>query len=121
MKNKTTETGKLAESVAEEFLIRHRLQIVDKNFHSRFGEIDLIAKDKQILIFVEVRYRKNESIMHVIETIDTNKIKKLIATSEYFISKSPKYRNLQCRYDFIGILGNLDQPRIEWIKDAFQA
>lgn len=115
------QSGKHAEEIAATYLANQGITILDKNFRCRFGEIDLIGLDKQCLVFIEVRYRKNEKHMAVIETIDKHKCRKLVITSEYYLNKHPIYRKSACRYDFIGITGELEMPGIEWIKNAFQA
>ena len=113
--------GKIAEDIAAQYLINQGLKLLDRNAHCRFGEIDLIGLDKEILTFIEVRYRKNEQYLAVIETIDQHKCRKIIISSEYYLSQHNNYRSYQCRYDVIAITGELDKPVIEWIKNAFQA
>ena len=113
--------GKIAEDIAADYLASHDLKLITRNFHSRLGEIDLIALEQDILVFIEVRYRKNERFLTAIETIDTRKCQKLIVTSEYYLLKHKAYQDYQCRYDVIAITGELDKPVIEWIKNAFQA
>ncbi len=114
-------TGKIAEGIAAQYLTKQGLKLIDRNFHCRFGEIDLIGFDKEILTFIEVRYRKNEQYLAVVETIDQHKCRKLIITSEYYLTQHKNYRSYQCRYDVIVITGELNKPVIEWIKNAFQA
>ena len=120
MKKEIT-SGKQAEDIAASYLTKNNIEIVTRNFHSRFGEIDLIAVDKDILLFIEVRYRKNEHYMSAVETIDQHKCKKIVITSEYYLNKYRKYQSYFCRYDVITITGELKEPVIEWIKNAFQA
>ena len=114
-------SGKIAEDIAAGFLTKRGIKLLDRNFHCRFGEIDLIGFDQEILIFIEVRYRKNEHRSAVIETIDQHKCRKLVITSEYFLNRYRIYQSNQCRYDVITITGELDKPVIEWIKNAFHA
>jgi len=113
--------GKIAENIAAQYLTDKGFKLIDQNFHCRFGEIDLIGLEKEILSFIEVRYRKNEQYLAVIETIDQHKCRKIIISSEYYLSKHKNYRTYQCRYDVITITGELNKPVIEWIKNAFQA
>ncbi len=113
--------GRIAEDIAANYLAKQGLKLITRNFHSRFGEIDLIALQQDILVFIEVRYRKNERYLAVVETIDARKCRKLVATSEYYLLKHNAYQDYQCRYDVIAITGELDKPLIEWIKNAFQA
>ncbi|MGB1799372.1 MAG: YraN family protein [Gammaproteobacteria bacterium] len=113
--------GKQAEDIAANYLKQQNIKIITRNFHSRFGEIDLIGLDKEILTFIEVRYRKDEQRLTAIETIDQNKCKKIIKTSEAFLNKHKKYQPYYCRFDVITITGEFSEPVILWIKDSFQA
>lgn len=117
----TNQSGNIAEDIAADYLSRHGLTLIDRNFHCRFGEIDLIGFEQETLIFAEVRYRKNEKYLAVVETIDQRKCRKLVITSQYFLNKHRTYQSCQCRYDVIAITGELNKPAIEWIKNAFQA
>ena len=114
------QSGRMAENIAADYLDKQGIKIVHRNFHSRFGEIDLIGLEKQTLLFIEVRFRKNEKHLTVVETINQHKCRKIILTSEYFLNKHRNYQSCQCRYDVIAITGNLDESAIEWIKNAFR-
>ncbi len=117
----TNQSGKQAEKIAAEYIAKQNVKIITRNFHCRFGEIDLIGLDQEVLLFIEVRYRKNENYLTAIETIDRYKCKKIIITSEYYLNKYRNYQSYLCRYDVITLTGELDKPVIEWIKNAFQA
>ena len=121
MKITTRKSGKRAENIAANYLKKQNVKIISRNFHSRFGEIDLIGLDKETLTFIEVRYRKNEDYLSAVETIDRHKCKKIIITSEVYLNKRKRYRSHHCRYDVITVTGEVNQPEIEWIKGAFQA
>ena len=115
------QSGKIAEDIAANYLNEQGLKTIFRNFRCRFGEIDLIGLDREILVFVEVRYRHNENRLAVVETINQHKCRKLIITSKFYLNKYRNYQSYQCRYDVIAITGELDKPAIEWIKNAFQA
>lgn len=114
-------SGFYAEDIASKYLVKLGMDIIDRNIHCRFGELDIIALDKQCLVFIEVRYRKNEYIMSALESIDYNKVQKLITSSSYYLTTHPKYKEHTCRYDVISLTGDLNKPDIKWIKNAFQA
>ncbi len=120
-KSKSPSLGKVAEETAANYLSGQGLVLVDRNFYCRFGEIDLIGLEQKILVFIEVRYRKNEHHLAAIETIDQHKCCKIVTTSEYYLREHKCYRSYQCRYDVIAMTGELNKPIIEWIKNAFQA
>ena len=94
------------------------LVFVERNFSSRYGEIDLIFKDfenGETLVFVEVKYRKNDFFGKAVEMVTQRKQKKILATSQVYILKN-KW-NSGVRYDIIGI--DSFSNNIEWIKNAF--
>lgn len=128
MFNKRTskEIGSSAENIAKQYLEQHGLRFIDNNFSSRFGEIDLIFREGETLVFVEVRYRKNNAYGHSIETITQSKQQKIIKTAEYYLHKNQLSESLHCRFDVIGIEPpNLTEKQastpysINWIKHAF--
>ena len=82
------------------------------------GEIDLIMKDSDTLVFVEVRYRKNSKFGSPLETITPNKQRKIRLTAETYMAKHG-LKNTDCRFDTVGLSGNLTTPTIDWVKNAF--
>lgn len=105
--------GILGELQAEKFLKKSGYKILCKNFYSRFGEIDIIARFGECVVFVEVKKRKNNSIAGGAEYVNKIKQQKIIKTSMFYIQKN----NLNCdmRFDVIEINGNC----INHIKNAF--
>ena len=75
--------GKLGERYAANYLIKHKYKLVESNFQSRFGEIDIIVKNKSYLVFVEVKQRDVNSIATPAEFVDKPKQNKIIATANY--------------------------------------
>ncbi len=112
--------GRLWENMAAEFLKRQQVTILQRNVHSRFGEIDLICRHDEFLCFVEVRYRRQKDFGGSSESVEHHKQRKIIATANWFLSKHPQYSVEPCRFDVVAISGVLP-PRIEWIKNAFQS
>ena len=111
-------TGKLGESVAENYLIDHDFKIITKNFHSIYGEIDLIAEKNGKLHFVEVKTRKNFSFGSPIESYHFAKQQKIIKTA--FIYMDQQNIRKQFQFDFIGVLLNQDDSinEIEMLENA---
>ena len=103
--------GQDAEKLALTYLLKHNLQLLQKNFCSRFGEIDLIMQDADTIVFVEVKQR-NTSIDDAIESIIPSKQKKLIRAAQYYLSKIG--HDIPCRFDAIAIDGN---KQIQWLKN----
>jgi len=112
--------GRIAEDIACRHLQRHGLRLVVRNYRSKGGEIDLIMRDTDSLVFVEVRYRASSRYGSAAETVlATGKIRRLRNSAEDFLQRNRRLRELYSRFDVIGITGSLNAPGIDWIKDAF--
>lgn len=106
--------GKKAEDVACSFLIKNGLVLVTRNYRCRFGEIDLVMKDADMLVFVEVRYRKNNIFGDGAESVDQDKQRKLIFTANQYLQEHPS--SMPVRFDVIAL--SADQTP-QWINNAF--
>ena len=115
----TAEQGKFYELKAREYLKRRGLKDFLPNYHSRFGEIDLIARDGDVLVFIEVRYRKNQSYGSAAASVEFYKQKKIIRTVQHFLQKKGLNNRMPCRFDVIGITGSDEKLEFQWIKNAF--
>ena len=111
--------GDVAEKIAETYIRKQQLKILDANYKSRWGEIDLIALDNDILVFIEIRYRKSTNYGAALETVDSSKQHRIIKTAQYFLLNNPQYEKLDARFDLIALTGELKKPDIEWFKAAF--
>ena len=117
---KKREIGFEFEELAKKYLIEKGMRYIESNFYTRYGEIDLIFadKDEKILVFVEVRYRKNNEFGEPLETINEKKQEKIVISSQIYI-KNKKWKQ-DIRYDVIGIKKDkLGNNKINWIKNAF--
>ena len=94
--------GKLAELKACNYLTKKRYKLVDYNYSSRFGEIDIIAENRKYIVFVEVKMRDESSIAQPKEFVDYSKQKKLIATAKMYLSQNPT--SLQPRFDVVEVI-----------------
>jgi putative endonuclease len=117
--NHTREVGSITENIALQYLEGNGLLLVTKNFSHKIGEIDLIMTDKDNLVFVEVRYRKNTNFGLPEETVNYKKQIKIKKTAMIFISKNIKYKNSQPRFDVVAMTPNGENISINWIKNAF--
>ena len=111
------EVGFKYENVAKDYLILQGLVFVESNFYTKFGEIDLIffEKSSQTLVFVEVKYRRNDFFGSAIEMVTEEKQNRIFASSQVYLLKKNWDRNV--RYDIIGV--SKGSGNIEWLKNAF--
>ena len=106
--------GNGAENVALSFLEGQGFTVVARNFLCKAGEIDLIVRDRTVLVFVEVRFRQDTSRGTGAETVTRSKMTKIINAARYFLMKNPTHDNLDYRFDVISISTSVD-----WIQNAF--
>jgi putative endonuclease len=112
--------GNQAETLAQRHLERQGFSLVTRNFSCKTGEIDLIMQDREMLVFVEVRYRKETGLGSPLETITSAKQRKLNRAAQFFLQQHYGNRWPPCRFDAVGISGELDaSPTIEWVANAF--
>lgn len=120
-KNHRAQIGKQAEADACDYLQRQGLTLVERNYLCKRGEIDLIMRDKQTTVFVEVRYRRSSRFGSSAESVDWRKQEKLLATAQHYLQQHPKAANNACRFDVVALTTENAQQKIDWIADAFQA
>ncbi len=113
------QTGQAWERAAESFLQNRGLKPRERNFFSRWGEIDLIMEDSEHLVFVEVKYRRNSNHGHALEMLGRKKQQRLLRAARYYLACNPKFQQRPCRFDFVAIQGKWDNPDIHWITNAF--
>jgi putative endonuclease len=118
---KANARGQAWEELAERYLQAHGLVPLKRNFHCRLGEVDLIMRDGDTTVFVEVRYRRGNSHGSAIESVTRPKQLKLIRAAGIFLSRRPSLAHGPCRFDVVGISGTRKQPDIQWVSDAFGA
>ena len=120
LKQTTYRKGRTAEDIAYKYLIRQGFKLLARNYRSRRGEIDLIMRDEEIIVFIEVRSRKDNRTMNVVESIDSQKRARIIQTSQQYLQSDKNLRDSICRFDIVLVKGQLESAEIEWIKNAFE-
>ena len=110
--------GLIAEKTARIFLERHGLKYLSQRYRTKLGEIDLIMLDKDILVFIEVKYRSRNSYYPINETISAHKLRKISATSKLFCQNFKLSYSSQ-RIDAIFIENSCDKDNIQWLKDIY--
>ena len=112
--------GKLGEELAADFLEKNGFNIIEKNWrYSRIGEIDIIAFDREILVFIEVKARKSTKFGNPIEAVTESKINKIRTLAEIYLSNNTHLLFESIRFDVVGILLKKDSE-IELYKDVYQ-
>lgn len=122
----TREQGEHTENLACEYLENKGFKLVGRNFHCRFGEIDLIMQDNDYIVFVEVRYRRSNNFGSGAETITASKQSKLIKTASAYLQQHAKLNQHPARFDVVSISGSVETSNIknvdfDWIENAFGA
>lgn len=115
----TIETGKIAEHTARDFLQQKGLTLVEANYHCPRGEIDLIMKDAETTVFVEVRYRHTTRFGSGAETVDRHKQQKLLASAAHYLQRNSHLAEGACRFDVISLSSEYGTRQLEWISNAF--
>lgn len=112
-----TSKGNDAEQRAATFLQQHNLVLLEKNYRCRFGEIDLIMRDDDTVVFIEVRMRTNPHYGGAAASITSTKQHKLVCAAQHYLAKYED--DFPCRFDAVLISGER-RNEIEWIKNAFE-
>lgn len=111
--------GQLGEIKAAEFLRKKRYKILDVNYTTRFGEIDLIASNKKYICFIEVKQRSSDSIAQPREFVNYAKQQKIIASAKLYLSQNKT--NLQPRFDVVEIITENNKIKlVKHLENAFQ-
>lgn len=113
--------GRLAEDCALRHLRKSGLALVARNYHCRFGEIDLVMRDAECLVFVEVRFRSPNRFATARDSVDTRKQARITTAATAFLAGHPEFADTPARFDVVALDGaDRDNWRIEWIRDAFR-
>ena len=107
--------GARAEAMAAEFLVARGLVVIERNWRRRCGELDLIARDGETLVFVEVRLRTRADFGGAAASITAAKRARLAAAAGHYLAGLD--RTPACRFDAV-LLDALDPKRIEWLRNV---
>lgn len=110
-------TGEYYEETAVKMLEKNGVQILARNFRCRAGEIDIIARDEEYLVFIEVKYRNNGTSGLPEEAVNVNKQKKIVHTAKFYLCRYDQSEDIPIRFDVIAFL----DKQCRWYKDAFSA
>ena len=116
-----TGSGRLGEQLTAEYLKEKGYEIVERNFKCRFGEIDIIARNREYLTFVEVKLRKSDAFGEAREFVDARKQERIRATAALWLETHETA--LQPRFDVVEVYApdgmHTKAPEIRLIEDAF--
>jgi putative endonuclease len=111
----TIDSGNTAEARAVELLLREGYQIVERNFRIKGGELDIVARDNGVLVFIEVRSRGDADHGHAAEMVDRNKQRQVARIAlQYIALRDPDFA--RSRFDVVAITGE----QIDLIRDAWR-
>ena len=114
--------GQSAEDIAARFLEAQGVTLLLRNYRRRLGELDLVARQGDVLLIVEVRTRASDRFGGAAESIDFHKCRRIIRASRQLLQQHDELAKLPARFDVV-IVSEPDgeSPRVEWIKHAFEA
>lgn len=109
--------GALGEQQALLYLQQQGLKLLARNWHCRQGELDLVMREDETVVFVEVRYRRHATWGSALESINSRKQQRLVRTAQAFLQSQSEWAELPCRFDVL----TLDGPdmQLHWIRNAF--
>jgi len=113
------EFGEQLEVFAARQLTDAGLKIISQNYLCKMGEVDIIARDKKDLVFVEVRYRKSEYYGGSVASVDKKKQHRVSLAANHYLQKHGLTNKVPCRFDVFAVTGINNHFRYQWIKAAF--
>ena len=119
MLNQKQRFGKDSETLAVDFLRKQGYKIIETNYRTKLGEIDIIARDRDTLAFVEVKARRSDRYGVPKYAVTAQKKKKISMAALWYLKTTDQF-NQKARFDVVGIFFQTSTPRIEIIKNAFE-
>lgn len=111
--------GQAVEQAAARWLSNQGLTLVASNQHAKGGEIDLVMRDGDTLVFVEVRHRRRTGHGHPLETITATKQRRLVRAARFYLQA--QRLSCPCRFDVVGVTGSQPDLEFDWVRAAFDA
>lgn len=107
------------EDLAAQYLEKQGLKILTRNYQCRLGELDIVAENKEFLIFIEVKYRKNNRFGEPFAFVDAKKQRRLIKAALHYCQSKGFGEQRAMRFDVVSIQPQDTQIDIQWLKNAF--
>lgn len=111
--------GAQVERFAAGWLAHRGLQLVASNYHAKGGELDLVMRDGETLVFVEVKHRSDSRHGHPLEFVTPAKQRRIIQAARFYLLRNQL--SCPCRFDVVAITGQPPDPDIQWVQAAFEA
>jgi len=118
MQNQKQQHGEKGESIAVEQLKKNGYKILERNYRTRMGEIDIIAKDGDVIVFIEVKARQTDTYGNPKYAVTRAKQKKIAGTAQFYL-KSTNQLDKRARFDVVAIHRKEGRQSIEIIQNAF--
>ena len=116
------ERGRHIEGLALEHLSARGLRLLARNYRCRVGEIDLVMRDGPQMVFIEVRYRRDDRFGGAAASVDRSKRRRIGLTAAHYLSSHRRDGPApSCRFDVVAVSGPLAAPTITWLRSAFEA
>ena len=96
------------------------LKRVESNYRTRFGELDLVMRDGDTLVFVEVRYRRHARFGGGAASVGPAKSEKVVRAAQGFLQAHPQFASMPCRFDVVAFDGDAGAPSCDWQRAAFE-
>ncbi|RDS85187.1 YraN family protein [Dyella psychrodurans] len=113
--------GAVFEERAHGELTRAGLKLLERNYTTRYGELDLVMRDGEVIVFVEVRHRVRAGHGDAIASITATKQSRLIQTAQLWLAAHPQHAHRACRFDVVSYDGPVDNASMNWLRSAFEA
>ena len=104
------------EEIAADYMLRHGYKILERNYHNRYGELDIIAEKDNVLIYTEIKFRRGKEYGGPLEAVDIRKQRRISRAAAYHYAGHGALSDKPCRFDVIGIYGD---GSIRHIENAF--
>lgn len=119
MLNRRQKFGEESESIAVSYLKKQGYKIIEQNYRTKLGEIDIIAKEKDTIVFIEVKSRKSKNFGSPKWAVTPKKQRKISMVALWYL-KTTMQSNVKARFDVVSIISSKDKPSIEIVKNAFE-
>jgi len=116
----TPSLGARGESLASDFLARKGFKILERNYRSRAGEVDIIARQRDLLLFVEVKTRRTGRRGRGVQAVTPAKLRRCVAAARVYVMKT-RPRGMRYRFDVVEVTwDDPDRPGIAWFENVYQ-